>query len=77
MSGDEEFISIVGRAMLVFTAVEVIRLVTAGAAAAVFFEGFTLCSAGGAGGGAVNLSFSLRAWTTWTTRNAATPMTTM
>ena len=73
-SGPVEFISIAGRAILAFTAVEVIRLEIAGAAAA-FFDGFTLCSTMPAalGGGAVNFILSLRLWTTCTTRSVAPP----
>jgi hypothetical protein len=74
MSLEEDFISIAGSAMLVFTAVEVIRLVTAGAEAAVLLTGFT-CTAsdGGDGGGAVNFSFSFFPWTTCTTSTVAPP----
>ena len=72
-----EFISMGGRAMAALGAVEVMRLETLGALA-VALESFTLCSTvlGPAelGGGAVNLSFSFRPATTWTTKTVAPPI---
>jgi hypothetical protein len=73
--GPVAFISIAGRVTEALAAVEVMCLEIAGTTAAFFFDGFTLCSAAEAlGGGAVNLSFSLRPWTTWTTRMVAPPI---
>ena len=69
---EEEFISMTGSEIDAFAAVETILFEIAGDAAAVFLEAFTLCSTApaGLGGGAVNLSFSLRPCTTCTTRMA-------